>query len=358
MAVLGQKASTVRPSFLTLLAALIALPARGAVPSGFWTPEKHREVILFLDGKFPLAAKHMRLAGPGSACSAALSTQFQVELTGKATYRAAFRVHGEDGWEKALADAGFDPNGIRLEFRWTPEIIKSCLRVFHAYQIPLYQASFREESRWKGRIERILLKMTKRPLGSRTFASALLRHFNENWAEGVLAAQIPGIDLDSILHEADWTDDKVIACLKKLNGEKVALHPYALANDTTETTKAHLKTVMNFSVTGAALYDQAIVRFGSWKEALARAGLNWEEIYRRPEPTLSWSPDLVVQVLAHLQQTEQPTEFEALSTLAPVDLPADLVAKLGGVPSGYAVLGAARYHHGSLQKARDPIASK
>lgn len=189
---------------------------------------------------------------------------FAVSRDDSSLYRIAQRYFGKRGWQKALRMAGFDPVLQNPQLFWTRQRVLKKVREFWASKQPLY-GKYLCYHGFGGLIE----------AGRRYFGS---------WRKTILAA---GIDYEKVraVRWRWWTKQRTLAEIRRLEREGVRLNHKSIQ-------RSH-----------ADLIHAAIKNFGSWSQAVERAGIN----YRLHSFTWSYKAWLRTLRPWQVQELEQQT---------------------------------------------------
>lgn len=160
---------------------------------------------------------------------------------GSSLYQAASRVFGS--WCNAVVAAGISPDKARAHEYWPPARVLSGIRSLARRKRPLRPTELK-------RRYRALLNAARRCFGS--------------WRKAVVAA---GIDPARLRPSATWTKERIIEAILKR----------ALLNEPLNSHAVEPKSLVNAGTSA----------FGSWGSALAAAGINPNEVVRRPRNSRS-----------------------------------------------------------------------
>jgi hypothetical protein len=161
----------------------------------------------------------------------------------RSLYQAAKRYLGRHSWQKALRLAGFNPDDVRKGAFWTKERIIKTIRERWERKLPLNPAQLqKKENGCCGLFSR----------GVQVFGS---------WKKAIESA---GLNYDEVvlikIHW--WSEKKVISEIKLLSDNKTRLN------------------AKNIHHTRGDLYAMGIKFFGSWSNALAASGIDYNKHYQ------------------------------------------------------------------------------
>ena len=193
-------------------------------------------------------------------------------------------------YRQAVKTAGINYDEIRLKPRWNPERIIRQIQKAHKNG---------QDLRWMA----VLASRDELSCA----AKAAIRKY-KNWSKALVAA---GLDPDEVSDYRHWAPKAII---RELKTRKRAGHPInsgAIQNEV------------------PGLYRAAVRHFGSYSQALVRAGFNPDAISRRRR----WSAKLVRETIRQLHRENGPLTHSMVREL------------------DCGVLRAARMHYGSLRLA-------
>jgi hypothetical protein len=169
---------------------------------------------------------------------------------------AGIRYHGS--WKTAVEAAGIDYDSIRRYNRWNKERISKTIQSLHAQGVDL---SFRS--------------MMLSKYNSMVYAAIRPKHFG-SWKAALVAA---GLAPEEIYRYRSWDDDTILEEIRRLKAEGMDISSKTMDE------------------TANPLIATARRRFGSWGEAVERAGIDYASIRRRRR----WSCEQIVQELRQLR---------------------------------------------------------
>jgi hypothetical protein len=188
-----------------------------------------------------IVAEIRRLAGDGNDTSYS-----EARRVAPALVSAAYRHPELGNWSKALEAAGLSPEGSRPRERWTRQKIVDEIQGMEDSGASLAFGAARE-------------------LNSRLVGAACSRRHFGSWGGAVRAA---GFDYDAYRARRRWTRERIIATIKHLHAGGVAL------------TTSSVRRSGWSSLLEAA---RKPTMFGSWREAVECAGIDYEQVRRASE---------------------------------------------------------------------------
>jgi hypothetical protein len=208
-----------------------------------WTPELVLEEIRrWREAQRPLYSHHMR-------------KHYQELLA------AGIRYFGS--WKAAVEAAGIPYEEVRRYRKWSKATIVQTIQKLHRQGVDL---SFRA--------------MMLSPYAPMVYAAIRPAYFG-SWKNALAAA---GLEPEEIYRYRSWTEDEILSEIRRL---------YRIGADLSS---KHMDEV------GNSLIATARRRFGSWGEAIRRAGLDYEKIRRRRR----WTLDRIVEEILSLQKEGVP----------------------------------------------------
>ncbi len=194
---------------------------------------------------------------------------------GQALYSRSRKVYGS--WDAALEASGFDPEEIHGRAAdWTfeeeakiPEVIQALVAAGGEGIVRVRAIQMDRTDRTEQIIERVL--------GQRRTGQALYSRSRKVYGSWDKTLEAAGFDPEEIRGTAaDWTSKEeakipeVIQALVAAGGEDV-VRGGAIGRDSTAKTQEIVEAVLGHRRTGRALYNRAIIVYGSWDAALEAA---------------------------------------------------------------------------------------
>lgn len=169
---------------------------------------------------------------------------------------AGIRYHGS--WKSAVEAAGIEYDSVRRYNSWTKERIAKTIRELHLQGVDL---SFRS--------------MMLSKYNSMVYAAIRPKHFG-SWKA---ALQSAGLAPEEIYRYRSWDDETILEEIRRMKEEGMDISSKTMDE------------------TSNPLIATARRRFGSWGEAVERAGIDYSAIRRRRR----WTCELIVTGLRELR---------------------------------------------------------
>lgn len=202
--------------------------------------------------------------------------------TAKSLHGSAHRIFGS--WDRALIEAKINPNTVRkVPFVWNRRSVPRLLNVLHEYEIPINSSSLMNDR--SEQTNSILFDYTGQKLNAPKVYK-LAKNELGNW-DNVL--KFSGFKLCDIRRSGSpcfKDDEKIIEIIRALNRHEFALNRSAL-NQNAYQIKSFLEDKYGSAISGASLFNAALLFFEDWDEVLWQAGLDPSAIRLKSKPRTS-----------------------------------------------------------------------
>ena len=229
------------------------------------------------------------------------------QVVGRPTSRAAlFRAanHFFGSWERAVEVSSMGPTERWHTYFWTKQRIKVAIRALHQEGVALnVGALWRNRSAHLGRVLRQSVGRTT--TGSALYAAG--RTYYPGWNEALKSA---GLDPHKIRRQGFWNRENVISAIRSLDQRGAPLSSGEILQDRRLRTQKIIYRAAGQSRTGRSLALAAIRLYGSWDEALTRAGIGPQRVRRRP---FRWDKRSILKLIKALHGVNVPLDEKIFS---------------------------------------------
>jgi hypothetical protein len=202
--------------------------------------------------------------------------------TGKSLFGAAYRFFGS--WDRALAEAGISVSSVRLyPFSWRKNSVARILKILHEFDIPINSSSLAKDS--SEETKEIIYNYTGQ-VEPGTKIHRLGQKMIGGWDD---VLKYSGFKLSHIRRSGspcEKSEEKVIEYIRLFNNHEYELNCSSVLRHS-HFMKFLIEDHCGPAVSGTSLFKAAHSIFGSWDQALWRAGLNPSEVRKRSRPNTS-----------------------------------------------------------------------
>lgn len=211
--------------------------------------------------------------------------------SGKSLFGGAYRAFGS--WDRALSESGICTKDVRQEaFFWKKSSIKRILCILSELNVPVNSYSIRKDN--SEQTKNIIYNYTgQMETGSKIFR--LGYKLIGPWDD---VLRLSGLKLSEVRRsgsQCERNKEQIIDYIRTLNRHEFSLNHAAVKRESHKS-KLIIENHFGSPVSGKSILVAANLMFGSWREALWKAGLDPSMIILRSRTRVSTLPVILSQV--------------------------------------------------------------